>query len=54
MIRGIFGAFRNLTAHDPKILRPVSEQDGTDMLTMISLLHRKLDAAVLTRSRPDP
>ena len=53
MIRGIFGAFRNLTAHDPKILRPVGEQDGTDLLTTISLLHRKLDAAVLTRNRPD-
>jgi uncharacterized protein (TIGR02391 family) len=53
MIRGVFSAFRNPTAHEPKILRPVGEQDGTDLLTTISLLHRKLDAAVLTRSGPD-
>jgi hypothetical protein len=31
----------------------VGEQDGTDLLTTISLLHRKLDAAVLTRAWPD-
>jgi uncharacterized protein (TIGR02391 family) len=53
MIRGVFSAFRNPTAHEPKILRPVSEQDATDLLTTISLLHRKLDTAVLTRRRPD-
>jgi len=53
MIRGVFSAFRNLTAHDPKILRPISEQDATDLLTTISLLHRKLDGAVLTGRRID-
>jgi uncharacterized protein (TIGR02391 family) len=53
MVRGVFSAFRNPTAHEPKILRPVGEQDGTDLLTTISLLHRKLDAAVLTRAWPD-
>ena len=55
MIRGVFSAFRNPTAHEPKILRPVGEQDGTDLLTTISLLHRKLDTAVLisTRRQPD-
>lgn len=54
MIRGVFGAFRNLTAHDPKVLRPIGEQDGTDLLTTISLLHRKLDSAVLTGNRLNP
>jgi uncharacterized protein (TIGR02391 family) len=49
MIRGVFSAFRNPTAHEPKILRPVGEQDATDLLTTISLIHRKLDTAVLTR-----
>ena len=53
IVRGVFSAFRNPTAHEPKILRPVDEQDGTDLLTTISLLHRKLDAAVLTRAWPD-
>jgi uncharacterized protein (TIGR02391 family) len=54
MIRAVFMAFRNLTAHDPKILRPIGEQDATDLLTTISLLHRKLDGAVLTGSRLGP
>jgi uncharacterized protein (TIGR02391 family) len=54
MVRGVFGAFRNLTAHDPKVLRPLGEQDGTDLLTTISLMHRKLDSAVLTRGRLGP
>jgi uncharacterized protein (TIGR02391 family) len=48
MIKGVFGAFRNLTAHEAKILRPIGEQDATDLLTTISLLHRKLDGAVRT------
>ena len=53
IVRGVFSAFCNPTAHEPKILRSVDEQDGTDLLTTISLLHRKLDAAVLTRAWPD-
>jgi uncharacterized protein (TIGR02391 family) len=48
MIKGVFGAFRNLTAHEAKVLRPIGEQDATDLLTTISLLHRKLDGAVRT------
>ncbi len=48
MIKGVFGAFRNLAAHEAKILRPIGEQDATDLLTTISLLHRKLDGAVRT------
>jgi hypothetical protein len=48
MIKGIFGAFRNLTAHEAKIIRPIHEKDATDLLTTISLIHRKLDGAVLT------
>jgi uncharacterized protein (TIGR02391 family) len=47
MLRGLFGAFRNTTAHRPKVNWPVSEQDALDMMTTASLLHRRLDAAVL-------
>jgi hypothetical protein len=45
-----FGAFRNTTAHAPKIYWNVTEQDALDILTTISLIHRRLDSAVPTPS----
>jgi len=48
LIIGLFGAFRNTTAHAPKIHWSVTEQDALDILTTISLIHRRLDAAVRT------
>jgi uncharacterized protein (TIGR02391 family) len=47
ILRGLFGAFRNTTAHRPKVSWPISEQDALDMMTTASLLHRRLDVAVL-------
>jgi uncharacterized protein (TIGR02391 family) len=43
---GMFGAIRNPTAHAPKIVWPMSEQDALDILSLISFVHRKLDKAV--------
>jgi uncharacterized protein (TIGR02391 family) len=48
LIKGLFGAFRNTTAHAPKIHWDISEQDALDILTTLSLVHRRLDAAVRT------
>lgn len=48
LIKGLFGAFRNTTAHAPKIKWTISEQDALDVLTTLSLVHRKLDNAVRT------
>ncbi len=48
LLKGIFGAFRNPTAHEPKISWPMSEQDALDILTLVSLLHRRLDGAMAT------
>lgn len=48
LIKGLFGAFRNTTAHAPKIRWPISEQDAMDMLTLASLIHRRLDLVVRT------
>jgi uncharacterized protein (TIGR02391 family) len=31
MLRGLFGAFRNTTAHRPKVSWPISEQDALDI-----------------------
>lgn len=49
---GTFGAFRNVTAHGPKILWRMTEEDALDLLTLISLLHRRLDTAVATGRKP--
>lgn len=43
LLVGLFGAVRNPLAHSPKTNWPMSEQDALDILTMVSLLHRKLD-----------
>lgn len=49
LIRGLFGTFRNTTAHAPRITWAVTEEDALDMLSLASLLHRRLDQAVRTR-----
>ena len=51
LMKGLFGVFRNTTAHAPKIKWPIKEQDALDMLTLASMIHRRLDQAVLTRPR---
>jgi uncharacterized protein (TIGR02391 family) len=48
LIKGLFGAFRNTAAHAPKIHWNVTEQDALDVMTTISLVHRRLDSAVRT------
>ena len=42
LLKGCFGAVRNPLAHEPKILWQ-GEDDAADYLSLISLLHRKLD-----------
>ncbi|MHA3054955.1 TIGR02391 family protein [Acinetobacter sp. ANC 4633] len=46
LLKGIFGTFRNTTAHAPKITWKINKQDALDILSMISLIHRKLDNAI--------
>lgn len=48
LMKGLFGTFRNPTAHAPKISWNVTEQDALDLLTMASFLHRRLDSAART------
>ncbi len=43
LLKGVFGMFRNTIAHTPKIKWEINEIDALDSLTIISLLHRKLD-----------
>jgi uncharacterized protein (TIGR02391 family) len=45
LLKGLFGTFRNTTAHAPRIKWHISEDDALDMLSLASLLHRRLDSA---------
>jgi uncharacterized protein (TIGR02391 family) len=47
IMKGLFSAVRNPQAHTPKLLWHVSEDDALDLLGTLSLLHRRLDAAVV-------
>lgn len=45
LIRGTFGMFRNTTAHAPRIHWPMTKEDAEDLLSLVSLIHRRIDAA---------
>jgi uncharacterized protein (TIGR02391 family) len=45
LLIGLFGTIRNPLAHNPKVEWDMSEQDALDILTMASLIHRKLAKA---------
>jgi hypothetical protein len=45
LLKGCFAAVRNPPAHTPKLLWQ-GEEDAADHLSLISLLHRKLDGCV--------
>lgn len=49
LTKGAFGMFRNVTAHAPRVTWSISEPDALDLFTTLSLIHRRLDNAVLTR-----
>lgn len=50
LLKGCFAAVRNPLAHEPKILWE-GEEDAADYLSLVSLLHRKLDDCVPTQLR---
>jgi uncharacterized protein (TIGR02391 family) len=43
LLKGLYGTIRNPVAHEPKIEWDMTEQDALDILTVVSLVHRKLD-----------
>lgn len=45
LVRGTFGMFRNTTAHAARIAWPMTKNDAEDLLSLVSLIHRRLDAA---------
>jgi uncharacterized protein (TIGR02391 family) len=45
LVRGTFGMFRNPTAHEARIHWAMTKADAEDLLTIVSLIHRRLDAS---------
>jgi uncharacterized protein (TIGR02391 family) len=47
LLKGTFGMFRNPTAHEAKVNWAMSKDDAEDLLSLVSLIHRRIDAAVM-------
>lgn len=45
LLNGIYGMFRNPTAHEVRVKWNMAQEDAEDLLSMISLIHRRLDKA---------
>jgi uncharacterized protein (TIGR02391 family) len=45
LVRGTFGMFRNTTAHEATHTLAHRQGDAEDLLSLVSLIHRRLDAA---------
>ena len=45
LLRGTFGMFRNTTAHEARINWVMAKEDAEDLLSLVSLIHRRLDRA---------
>lgn len=45
MLKGIYGMFRNPTAHEVRIKWAMPQEDAEDLLSIVSLVHRRLDRA---------
>jgi uncharacterized protein (TIGR02391 family) len=46
LIRGVLGMFRNTTAHTPRYIWTIEENDALDVLSTISLIHRTLEIEI--------
>ena len=49
LLIGIFGTFRNVPAHAPRLKWAIDKREAFDALTILSYAHRRLDEAVLVR-----
>ena len=50
LVKGTFGMFRNTTANEARILWAMNKADAEDLLSLASLIHRRLDAALPQKS----
>ncbi|MFD9666726.1 TIGR02391 family protein [Rhodococcus sp. NPDC059968] len=45
LVKGLNGLFRNPVAHDPRLKREISNDELLDIMTTVSMVHRRLDDA---------
>lgn len=45
LVRGTFGMFRNTTVHEARIHWRIGKEDAEDLLSLVSLIHRRLDVS---------
>jgi uncharacterized protein (TIGR02391 family) len=45
LLKGLLGVFRNPTAHSPRLVWRMSEEDALDLFTFASYAHRRIDRA---------
>jgi len=45
LVKGTIGMFRNPTAHSPRKLWKMEKEDAADLLSLVSLIHRRLDSS---------
>jgi uncharacterized protein (TIGR02391 family) len=45
LVKGTFGMFRNTTAHAARIHWPMTKEDAEDLFSLVSLIHRRIEAA---------
>lgn len=47
LVKGTFGMFRNPTAHAAKITRAVERADAEEVLTLLSMIHKRIDDSII-------
>lgn len=43
MIKGLFGMFKNTASHSLQIVWDINEDDALDMLSTVSMIHRRFE-----------
>jgi uncharacterized protein (TIGR02391 family) len=47
LVKGIFRMFRNPTAHAARVHWKMEKKDAEDLLSVVSLIHRRIDVAYM-------
>ena len=47
LVKGLFGVFRKPTAHTPRIVWPMKEDDALDLFSLASYVHRRVDSGTV-------
>jgi uncharacterized protein (TIGR02391 family) len=50
VVKGLAGMFRNPVAHDPRVLRVVTDTQLLELMTALSMAHHRLDGATVRRN----